>query len=194
MKQVRRTTFAKAGIAVVAVMMLGIFGVAQQAEKTKPEFYQATAQGTSTQLGQMVSVNITVREYSGPEEQKGLIEAFQAKGAQGLFNAVSKMKSKGRLAITGTLGYDIKYVRQFPTADGKKIRVLTDRPIGFGEAWADSRSMDYNLSAVELLVSKTKGKSSGTLLPACQFKLDKENEIEIENYRNPWKLANVLIR
>jgi len=32
------------------------------------------------------------------------------------------------------------------------------------------------------------------LLPACQFKIDeKTKELVIENYQNPWKLANILI-
>jgi hypothetical protein len=72
---------------------------------------------------------------------------------------------------------------------------LTNRPIRFGEAWADSRSMDYNLSALELDLSTEKGKSTGTLLPACQFTIDKKtNELEIENLQNPWKLSDVLDR
>jgi hypothetical protein len=54
--------------------------------------------------------------------------------------------------------------------------------------------MEYNLSAIEIILSPAKGKSSGTLLPACQFKIDKEKELEIENYQNPWKLANIMVR
>jgi hypothetical protein len=55
--------------------------------------------------------------------------------------------------------------------------------------------MDYNLSALELNISPEKGKSSGVLLPACQFKINKETkELEIDNYQNPWKLVDVLDR
>ena len=100
-----------------------------------------------------------------------LVEAFQQAGSEGLFNALGKMRSKGRLAITGTLGYDISFVRKIPTDTGYKIRILTNRPIRFGEAWVNGRSMDYNLSAVELDISNEKNKSTGVLLPACQFKI-----------------------
>jgi hypothetical protein len=31
-------------------------------------------------------------------------------------------------------------------------------------------------------------------LPACQFKIDKENHLEIEAYQNPWKLTNIQLR
>ena len=114
---------------------------------------------------------------------------------RGLYHALNKMKAKGRIAITGTLGYDVNYIRVLQMPDGsRKIRLVTDRPITFGEAWSDSRSMEYNLSAIEIILSPAKGKSSGTLLPACQFKIDKEKELEIENYQNPWKLANIMVR
>ena len=99
------------------------------------------------------------------------------------------------IPITGTLGYDISFVWKIPTAEGYKIRVLTNRPIGIGEAWVNGRTMDYNLSAFEMDVSNEKGKSTGVLLPASQFKINKKtNELEIENFQNPWKLQNIMDR
>jgi hypothetical protein len=103
-----------------------------------------------------------------------LVEAFQQAGSQGLFNALEKMHSKGRIAITGTLGYDISFVRKIPTDDGYKIRILTNRPIRFGEAWVSGRSKDYDLSALELDISQQKNQNTRGLLPVCQFKIDKK--------------------
>ena len=148
--------------------------------------------GESTQLGQTFGINLIIEEFSTPEEQTALIEAFTTKKNEGLVNALSKMKSKGRMAITGTLGYDVSYIRQFPLPDGGvKIRLVTDRPIRFGEAWSDSRSMDYSLSAVEVIISADEKKNSGTLAPLCQLKMDKENQLQLEFYQNPWKLVDV---
>jgi hypothetical protein len=105
------------------------------------------------------------------------------------------MNSKGRIAITGTPGYDISFIRKIPTAYGYKIRVLTNRPIRFGEAWVNGRSTDYNLSALELNISNQRDSSTGILLPACKFKIDKKtSELEIDNYQNPWKLQNIMDR
>ena len=124
-----------------------------------------------------------------------MLEAFNAKGNEGLVNALSKMTSKGRISITGTLGYDVNYIRRFKQPDGTtKIRLVTNRPITFGEAWSDSRSSDYNLSAMEIILSADKKKNSGTLLPACQFKIDKDNQLEIEAFQNPWELVNIQLR
>jgi len=166
------------------------------AQKDKPirEVYQAQAMGQSTQLGKTFNVTINIERYSTPEERQVLVDAFQKAGSEGLFNALEKMPSKGRIAVTGTLGYDISFARKIPTADGYKIRVLTNRPIRFGEAWVNGRSTDYNLSALELDLNNEKGKSTGVLLPACQFKINKKTqELEIENYQNPWTLQNVLV-
>ena len=124
-----------------------------------------------------------------------MIEAFQQKGNEGLVNALSKMHSKGRMSITGTLGYDIAYARWFPQPDGSNVlRVVTDRPLRFGEVWADTRSSDYNLSGVEIIVPKDKKKITGTLYPACELKMNKKNELQLELYQNPWKLVNIMKR
>jgi hypothetical protein len=199
MRKIQTLSLAKAGSVVVCLALLsGIFSFPPQAltqSKSKRLFIQATAQGTSTQLGRTVSVNIIINEYSTPEDQKALIEAFEQNGSQGLYNAVDKMKAKGRMSITGTLGYDVNYIREFPMPDGsRKIRMVTDRPILFGEAWGSTRSKDYNISAAEIILSKDKSKSTGTLLPACELKLNKDHGLEIENYQFPWKLVNIQLR
>ena len=188
------------GFSVLVVTAVSVFclltisrGLAQ--EQMLHEEYQAQAMGQGTQLGQTFNVTIHIEEYSSPEERQILVEAFEKAKSQGLFNALTKMKSKGRIAITGTVGYDISFVRKIQTPDGWKIRILTNRPITFGEAWTDSRSMDYNLSALELDLSDQKGKSTGILLPVCEFVIDhKTNEVTIAEYRNPFKLVDILDR
>lgn len=165
-----------------------------QEEKPKSMRISATAQGTSTQLGTIVNVDIIIREFSTDAERQALIEAFQTKGSQGLSRALGKMSSVGRIAITGTLGYDINFIRLIDTPTGRTIRFVTDRPIRFGEAWADTRSRDYDLSAGEIILSGgDKDKATGTLLPACEFTLDKEKGLEINLRKNAWKLVNIRV-
>jgi hypothetical protein len=168
---------------------------AQGTKLPKPIQIQANAMGTSTQLGRSMAINIYINELSSASDQKALLEAFQARGNEGLVNAVSKMSGKGRIAIVGTLGYDVNYVRRFNQPDGSTVlRMVTDRPITFGENWHDTRSREYNLSAVEITFSADRKKNSGVLLPACEFKINKQNQLEIEAYQNPWKLTNIMRR
>ncbi|MCM3903200.1 MAG: hypothetical protein ND866_15950 [Pyrinomonadaceae bacterium] len=189
MRKLTTVIFATAGM--IACMVLASPGASAQ-KLAKAVYYQAQAMGQSTQLGQNFGITLIIEEYSTPDDQKALFTAFSEKQNEGLVNALSKMKSKGRLSITGTLGYDVTYIRTFPMPDGgTKIRLVTNRPIRVGEAWSDSRSMDYNLSGMEIIISPDKKKNSGMLAPACQFKLDKENQIQLELLQNEWKLVNI---
>jgi hypothetical protein len=156
---------------------------------------QAQAMGTSTQMGRNASVTLIIEELTTGEERTGLLEAFQQKGNEGLINALSKMKSKGRMSVTGTLGYDVAYAKIFPQPDGSTVlRMVTDRPLLFGEVWASTRSSDYELAGVEIVISKDKKKTSGTLYPAARLKLNKQNELELQLYQNPWNLVNIMKR
>jgi hypothetical protein len=165
------------------------------AQKLPKKIYiQAQAMGTSTQMGRSAGVTLIINELSTDEERAGLIEAFQQKGNEGLVNALSKMRSKGRMSVTGTLGYDVAYIKTFPQPDGSTVlRMVTDRPLRFGEVWADSRSADYNVSAVEIVIGKDK-KNTGTLYPAVELKMNKENQLELNLYQNPWNLVNIMKR
>ena len=75
-----------------------------------------------------------------------------------------------------------------------KIRAVTNRPLRFGEVWSDSRSTDYNLSGVEIIITPDKKKYSGTLVPACELKVNKEGHLELELLQNPWKLVDIQLR
>lgn len=194
MRKVGRSSLTIALAAAAGLLLLSSVGSRAQ-DKPGREFFQANAMGQSTQLGRQFSVNVIIEEYSTDEERQGLIEAFKSgksnnDKSRNLVNALEKMHSKGRLAITGTLGYDIAYVKSFPTETGRKIRIITNRPLRFGEVWASTRTTDYELSAIEIDISND-GKHTGILLPACRFKLDKNKQLEITNYQNPWKLTNI---
>ena len=181
----------KATLAIFGLMLL-VSSSATAQKLPKAVYIQAQAMGQSTQLGQTFGITVIIEEYSTAEDQKALLQAFNEKKNEGLVNALSKMKSKGRLSVTGTLGYDVSYIRSFPQPDGStKIRIVTDRPIRFGEAWSDSRSMDYNLSGLEIVLNENNKKNSGILAPACQFKMNKESHIELELLQNEWKLVDV---
>jgi hypothetical protein len=179
-------------IGALACLILLTSTVSSAQKLPKTIHIQAQAMGQAQQLGRNYNVTLIIEELSTDEERSGLLEAFQQKGNEGLVNALSKMKSKGRMQITGTLGYDVNYIKIFPQPDGStRLRMVTDRPLRFGEVWADSRSSDYNLSGVEIVISKDKKQNTGTLFPACEFTMNKEKQLELKLYQNPWKLVNI---
>jgi hypothetical protein len=164
-------------------------------DKPKRETIQATAMGQLTAAGKTFHVTVNIESYSTPEDQKMLIDAFASGGHNALVNTLSKMKSKGRVAITGTLGYQIAYIRSFPTENGRTIRLITDRPIKFAEAYASTRSGDYDLSGMEINIAQEQKNSDGSLIVAGKFKVDKSQQVSFESYGSgPWKLVNIMER
>jgi hypothetical protein len=163
------------------------------AKGVKNETIGASAMGTGTQLGQVTSITVEIYDYSTPEDKQALVEAFSKGQNQGLVNALTKMRAVGHIAITGTLGYDLSFIRMIPTPTGRKIRFVTNRQLTFGEVWADSQSTAFNLTAGEFDVDDTNKKNStGVLYPACQLAIDKEGQLQINLTQNAWKLVDVL--
>jgi len=157
------------------------------------ETIQATAMGTSTQLGKTVGITVNIYEYSTMEDRDILIEAFTQGQNQGLVNALTKMRAVGRIAITGTLGYDLSYIRMIPTPTGRKIRFATNRQLRFGEVYYNTQSTAFNLTAGEFDLNDTdKSKSTGVLFPAAQLIINKEGELQLELRQNPWNLVEII--
>ena len=155
---------------------------------------QATAMGTSTQMGKIFDVNIIIEQFSTPDDRKALIDAFARSGQDGLVSALEHMKPKGQVRFaSGGVGNDVKYIIELPSENGRRLRLVTDRNLAFGELYHGTRSRDYSVGAIELVLTPD-GKGSGTVLPACKLTVDKKKQqVEIETYQNPWKLTNFMI-
>jgi hypothetical protein len=159
----------------------------------KPETIEATAMGTSTQLGREFGITLNVYDYSTPADKQVLVQAFEKGQNQGLVNALSKMKAAGHIEVTGTLGFDCSYIQVIPTPTGRKIRFVTNRLLRFGEVYWDTRSSAYNLTAGEIDLNDTdKSKSTGLFYPEAEFTIDKQGELQINLVGNPWTLVDVL--
>lgn len=161
--------------------------------RDKNETIDATAWGTSTQLGRNIGVTLIIYQYSTPEDRDILTEAFQKGSNKGLVNALERMKAVGHMNITGTLGYDVSYILMIPTPTGRKIRFVTNRPIKFAEAYYDTQSQAFNLSGGEIDINEQdKSKSAGVLYPAAQLGIDSDGQLSINLRENPWRLGNII--
>jgi len=138
-------------------------------------------------------VSLEIYEYSTPEDYQTLLQAFEKGQNQGLVNALTRMKAVGHCSITGTLGYDVSFIKMIPTPTGRKIRFITNRQLRFGEVWADSQSTAFNLTAGEFdLNDQEKHKSTGVLYPAAQLAVDKEGKLQFQLNQNAWNLVDVI--
>lgn len=178
------------------LLALGLLAVVVSpafSSKSKNETIEATAMGTGNQMGQMIGISVEIYDFSTPEDRQLLVSAFEKGQNQGLVNALTKMHAVGHISITGTLGYDLAFIRMTPTSTGRKIRFVTNRQLTFGEVWADAQSTAYNLTAGEFDIDDTdKSKSTGILYPAAKLVIDKQGQLQIDLTQNAWKLVDVI--
>jgi hypothetical protein len=161
--------------------------------RDKYETIEAQAFGTGTQMGQNIGVSLNIYEFSTPADRTNLFQAYDKGQNQGLVTALQKMRAVGHVEITGTLGYDCAYIKMTPTPTGRKIVFVTNRQIRFGEAFTDSQSQSFNLTAGEIeLNDQDKSKSTGMLYPEAQLIINKEGQLTLALAQNPWRLSDVL--
>ncbi len=177
--------------AVVAGLMLA--GNTPVLARDKNETIDAQAFGTSTQLGENIGVTLNIYEFSTPADAVLLKQAFLKGQNNGLVTALQKMKAVGHVEITGTLGFDCAYIKMTHTSTGREITFVTNRQIRFGEAWTDSQTMSFNLTAGVLELNDTdKSKSTGKLFPAAQLVMDKEGKLQWDLNQNAWDLRDII--
>ena len=191
MSSSKTLTFREKASALICLLM--ITTVPGNGQRGETETIDATAFGTSTQLGRNFGVKIIIYEFSSPEDRDILVQAFQKGQNDGLVNALEKMKSVGRITIPGTVGFDLSFIREIITPTGRTIRFVTNRKIAFGESYWDTQTKSFNLTAGEINLNDTdKNKSDGVLFPAAQLIINKEGELQWELNQNAWRLTNII--
>ena len=107
-------------------------------------------------------------------------------GPEALLKALEKAKSIGKITLTGRVGfYDLKLIRSHRTPEGRRIYAVGDRPIGFLEAYAGNRSMDYPFGILQIdLKPNKKGREEGegALIYSAKIKVLDGKSIDVESY------------
>lgn len=181
--------FAKFALLAALIILMVVPALCRE----KNETIDATAWGESTQMGQRYNITLIIYEWSTPEDRQVLQDAFDKGQNQGLVNALTKMKAVGHISITGTLGYDVSYIKMEPTPTGRRISFVTNRKITFGEAFRDSQTQAFNLSGGIIEVNdKDKSKSAGQIFPAAQLIINKEGKLQLDLNQNAWRLSDII--
>ena len=181
------------GSLLLAALLLTAVTLAISADDRKVETIDATAMGTSTQLGKIVNVKVTIYEFSTEEDRQILIDAFKKGQNQGSGQRSHQDEGRRPHRHHRHSGYDLSYIRVVPTDTGRKIRFATNRQLRFGEVYANTQTTAYNLTAGEFDINdKDKSKTTGVLYPAAQLVINKEGQLEFQLNKNPWKLTNII--
>ena len=187
------TKLRKVTLGILLVLTLTLAGSIPGFSGEKRETISATARGTGTQLGGSIGTTLIIYQPSTPEDRQTLIQAYQKGQNQGLVDALRKMKAVGHLAITGTIGSDVGYIRMVPTSTGRKIVFVTNRWIRTPEVRNDTQSQAYNLTAGIIDINdQDKSKSSGVLYPAAQLTINSDGEPQWDLRANAWNLIDII--
>jgi hypothetical protein len=137
-----------------------------------------------------------VDRYTPDDELARWVEAFRAGGQHNLV-AVWQRENPvvGRARFLETLGRDLRVARSRPTENGgRRIILVTDRPLTGAEGMTDTHSEDYPLGWVEIEVDE-KGRGEGKLIAAAKLTLDEQGELSVESYSiAPMQLFKVKIK
>ncbi len=158
-------------------------GSATSGAKGRDEVFSALAQLPVE--GNTTNVKIYINGYSSPQDAERLHATLLDGGPNALLKTLTKMKSLGRIEREGSIGnYDFKFILSKPTATGRHIYAVADRPIGFLEAYFSTRSKDYPFGILELDLKadgSEKEKGEGTLIYAAKLRVVSGEKVELEN-------------
>jgi hypothetical protein len=155
--------------------------------------------------GANATVEFTIDRWSTSEERDRLITTMQEQGQDALLRVLQDMPAHGRMRfpalqgrdpLNARLGWDLRYASTEPLPEGgRKIVLLTDRPIGFREAVTRPRTIDYPFTLIEMRVDR-EGEGQGKMSVATKVTFDRGRKvIELENYTTePVRLQNVRVR
>ena len=176
---------ARVACCLLCLCLAGATGRAQ-GEKPKSEKFGALAYMPHRSGRTTANVDLHINSYTSDEETKLMAGALLDGGPDVLLKALEKADDKGRITITGRVGfYEFKLVRSRPTPTGRRIYAVGDRPIGMLEAYASTRSEDYKFGILMLDLKKDKKgkeKGEGVLIYAAKVKVLDGNRLDIEHY------------
>jgi len=177
---------------IVAFVCIALCVLAQ--DQSKPQNYAITVFGTAgVAAGKSVTGSVIVEDYSSDAEVKELAGILKDKGQDALASAMSKLKGKGRIALTGTVGNQAEVVRQKPGPKGRRIILVSDRQMSLPELWNSGRSTNYKFSIVILDVDAD-GKGDGLVYYAVKLKFNKSGELELEHYgQAPGRISQAML-
>ena len=167
---------------VFAVSMVGVVFAAPLSAQNVKESFSGFAINMDGAVKTAV-IDFTITRWSTDAERNQLLSLIpqENKSPQKLVSALQDMPSVGHIRAPQTLAWQLRYARQFKMDEGgRRIVLVTDRPIGFREARNMSRSMDYPFTILEIRLN-AKGEGEGKIFGGSKIYVE-DNELVVENW------------
>lgn len=192
-----RQSYSRCLAAALAAVLLAAPAVAawaqEGAEENLPQRFTAYAVSMGTVApGSSARIDIEVSRWSGDDERQELLQTLQDRGGRSLPDALRQREKVGWIRHRNSLAYDLQYAREHMTEGGRRIVLATDRPLAFVENWTGSRTLDYNVTLIELVLDD-KGEGQGALMLGAELSWNAEkSQLVIESFSSePVRLTRV---
>jgi len=171
-------------LVLILALLLGFGAIALSLageEKTPKETFRARVVNVGGNLPSGTGLMwMTVETWSTDQEREALLRGLQARGTEGLVDAMHKM-DKGYVRFQETLRWKVNHAVSVDTPQGRKIRLLTERPILFVETAGSLRTQDYTVGVIEFTLPPDGKPGEGILIPAAKVTINEATKsIEIE--------------
>lgn len=157
---------------------------AEDQEKKRESFTATVLQTANMRLpgGGTFQLTMNVDSWTSVEERKRLLALFKEGGSEALMKELRKMKA-GYItppAFARWPSWEIDVASSIPQPGGGRIvRLFTERPIIFGEAYHNTRSKDYEFGIIELKLNAD-GEGEGATVPAARLSIDDQGQLVVE--------------
>jgi len=127
-------------------------------------------------------IDILVERYSTPAE-RDLVYNTMMEAPKQLLSVIQKLPRIGAIRGASGIGWDLKYAWRIPGPNNtERVTIITDRPISFGEAVTQPRTIDYPFTVIELRIGSN-GRGEGRMSIGTKVTADKETKtIILENF------------
>jgi hypothetical protein len=187
------TTLSTTRLLILAALLVAV-GLASSPASAQvgPEEFTANLIDAKNALPGAASAYFWLRitEYGDEKALQNLLNLLKEEGQDGLRRRLENQEV-GRVQLTPReTALPVAFARTFPEGDGRVVRAVVARPIGFLEASRSLRTRDYPFSIVELRLDED-GRGSGVFVAATKIEFDKQGNLVVESYGiEPFQLLN----
>ena len=141
------------------------------------ERWQGLAQHLGTGPSGQVPIQIVVTRWSSIEETQKLVDVLVKDGHEKFADALGDTEETGFIRFPGGRtqfpSVRLHLARQFQDGDKRTIMLATPRPIGYLEAVRGDRSLDYDLTMLQIEFDGD-ADGSGTFIIGAEINIDPE--------------------
>jgi hypothetical protein len=172
-----------AGLAVAASFGLG--GVTGAMARETETFTATVLQNANMRQSSSRTFPITfhVENWTTEEDGERLKAILKESGPEALLREFRKGKTRAGYVVSPAFAQEpswrVAMATAVDTPRGRVVRLLTDRPIQFAEAYSQSRSLDYEFAAFEFTLDQ-KGRGQGIAIPAARLSQDEDGQVTLE--------------